>query len=226
MDPLTWGLLLALGVWAALDGVSVGQFMVSRPLVTASLTGLILGDPGTGLILGVFLEVVHLGGIPAGAARLPEPGPAAIPAAAGAIVLGGAGGLALGAAAGVLLAILGGWTVVRQRRWQGRLVAGATVEGTPIAGLNRALLIALLLDGVRGGLLVGLGILALVAVPVEWVVAWPFPLRDTYGVLFFLAALPAGSLLNALPVKGERRWSFLAAGLALGIGAALWGILG
>ncbi len=225
MDPLTWGLLLALGVWAALDGVSVGQVMVSRPLVTATLTGLILGDPGTGLLLGVFLEVVHLGGIPAGAARLPEPGPAAIPATTAAVLLGGAGGLALGAAAGMLLAVLGGWTVVWQRRWQGRLVASVTVEGTPAEAVSRALLMALTLDVLRGAILVGGGTLLVASVPLAWVHAWPIPLRDTYGVLFVLAALPAGSLLNGLPLKGERRWSLVAAGLAVGAGVALWGIL-
>lgn len=225
MDPLTWGLLVALGVWAALDGVSVGQVMVSRPLVTATLTGLLLGDPATGLLLGVFLEVVHLGGIPAGAARLPEPGPAAIPATAGAVLFGGAGGLALGAAAGMLLAVVGGWTVVGQRRWQGRLVASVTGEGTPAGAVSRALVMALTLDALRGGLLVGLGIFLVASVPAAWIQAWPIPLRDTYGVLFVLAALPAGSLLNGLPLKGERRWSLVAAGLALGAGLALWGIL-
>ena len=225
MEPLTWGLLLALGVWAALDGVSFGQFMVSRPLVTATVTGVVLGDPAAGLILGLFLEVVHLGGIPAGAARLPEPGPAAIPATAAAVLFGGAGGLAFGAASGMVLAIVGGWTVVRQRRWQGRLVASVTQEGSPPQAVGRALGMALFLDGLRGALLVGLGILGVAALPAGWIDLWPLPLRDTYAVLFVLAALPAGSLLNGLPLKGERRWSFLAGGLALGIGAAVWGLL-
>lgn len=225
MEPLSWSLLLALGVWAALDGVSVGQFMVSRPLVTATLTGIVLGDPATGLILGLFLEVVHLGGIPAGAVRLPEPGPAAIPATVGAVLFGGAGGLAFGAASGMVLAIVGGWTVVRQRRWQGRLVASVTQEGSPPKAVTRALGMALFLDGLRGALLVGLGILVVATLPAGWIDVWPLPLQDTYGVLFVLAALPAGSLLSGLPLKGERRWSFLAMGLALGVGAALWGLL-
>ncbi|TVR65134.1 MAG: hypothetical protein EA422_04920 [Gemmatimonadales bacterium] len=225
MEPLSFVLLLALGIWAALDGVSVGQFMVSRPLVTATLTGLLLGDPATGLILGIFLEVVYLGGIPAGAVRLPEPGPAAIPATVGAILIGGPGGLAFGAASGMVLAILGGWTVVRQRRWQGRLVASVTEAGNPPRAVSRALGMALFLDGLRGALLVGLGIVLMAAIPEGWIELWPLPFRDTYGVLFVLAALPAGSLLNGLPLKGERRWAFLGTGLALGVGVALWGLL-
>src|SRR5690606_39516372 len=70
--------LLLLGGWMAVDGTSVGQFMVSRPLVAASLAGWIVGDPAAGLTVGVILELFHLAVLPVGAARYPEGGPAAV----------------------------------------------------------------------------------------------------------------------------------------------------
>ena len=82
LDPgdLLW--LSLLGGWVALDGTSFGQFMISRPLVAASLAGWIAGDATAGAGIGVVLEAFHLGILPIGAARHPESGPAAIVAGA------------------------------------------------------------------------------------------------------------------------------------------------
>ena len=44
--------LALLGSWAALDGTSIGQIMVSRPIVSATLAGWLVGDPATGLLVG------------------------------------------------------------------------------------------------------------------------------------------------------------------------------
>ncbi|MED5200176.1 MAG: hypothetical protein VYB51_10255 [Gemmatimonadota bacterium] len=41
--------LAILGGLLALDATSVGQFMISRPLVAGTLAGWWLGDPGVGL---------------------------------------------------------------------------------------------------------------------------------------------------------------------------------
>ncbi len=54
-------LLSLLGGVLAVDGTSVGQFMVSRPLVAGVLAGWLLGDPMSGLWVGGILELLLQG---------------------------------------------------------------------------------------------------------------------------------------------------------------------
>jgi mannose PTS system EIIC component len=82
MEPLTFLLLAGLGAWVTLDTTAAGQFMVSRPLVAATLAGWIAGDPAQGALIGVLLESFHLTILPVGASRYPEGG-------SGAVVAGG-----------------------------------------------------------------------------------------------------------------------------------------
>ncbi len=49
-----------------LDRTAAGQFMVSQPIVAAPLTGLLLGDAVTGLVIGVILELIWLVDMPVG----------------------------------------------------------------------------------------------------------------------------------------------------------------
>lgn len=216
MDPLSWTLLGILGAWAAVDGVSAGQFMVSRPLVTATLTGWLLGDPTTGFTLGLFLEVVHLAGLPVGAAQLPEPGPAAIPATVAALTLGGGEGLALGAALGVALAVVGGRTVVLQRRWQGRLVHGRRGGEVVPETLGRRLAQAVALDGLRGAVLSLSGMVLAVGLAPLLRGMWPLGPRETVALLVILSAFSAGTLLSNLPT-GRRRAPLLLLGVGGGV---------
>ena len=60
-----------LGGLAALDAVPVGQTMLSQPLVTASLIGLLWGDWHTALEVGVVLQLIAASTLPVGA-RTPE----------------------------------------------------------------------------------------------------------------------------------------------------------
>jgi len=219
MEPGVWIFLAGLGAWSALDGVSAGQFMVSRPLVTGILTGAALGDPATGFMLGLFLEAVHLGAVPAGGARLPEPGPAAVPATAVAVLTGTPGGLALGAAVGVVFALFGGMSVVAQRRWQSRLVEGVSQARVSPGALTRRLLLALLLDGSRGVALVTGGLWVVLLVPTPWLASWPLNAPETVALLAVLAAMPVGNLLQNLSGGRRRAWLLLSgtmAGMVLG----------
>lgn len=59
------------GGLAALDAVAVGQTMLSQPLVTASLVGLLWGDWRTALEVGVVLQLIAASTLPVGA-RTPE----------------------------------------------------------------------------------------------------------------------------------------------------------
>jgi mannose/fructose/N-acetylgalactosamine-specific phosphotransferase system component IIC len=71
MMPTTLHIAL-LGLWGgflALERRAFLQAMLSRPLVAATVAGLALGDAETGVAIGVFFELWHLGGASLGAAH-------------------------------------------------------------------------------------------------------------------------------------------------------------
>ncbi len=59
-------------LWCGLDRTAAGQFMISRPIVAAPLTGWLLGDSLLGLQVGILLELLWLGRLPVGAAIPPD----------------------------------------------------------------------------------------------------------------------------------------------------------
>ncbi len=59
-------------IFCGLDRTAALQLMVSRPIVAAPLTGLLLGDPLAGLFIGALLELLWLGRLPMGAAIPPD----------------------------------------------------------------------------------------------------------------------------------------------------------
>jgi mannose/fructose/N-acetylgalactosamine-specific phosphotransferase system component IIC len=77
-DPGTWVLLLALGLWTALDQSACLQVLVSQPLVASWLAGWVAGDAASGLAIGVLLQGVWSRALPLGASPLPLLGPAAV----------------------------------------------------------------------------------------------------------------------------------------------------
>lgn len=68
-DYLLAGLVAML---TGLDRVALIQFMISRPLVAATLTGWVLGNPLVGMEIGMLLELLWLGRLPVGAAIPPD----------------------------------------------------------------------------------------------------------------------------------------------------------
>ncbi len=72
MELSTLGLALAVSVVCGLDRTAAGQFMLSRPIVAAPLTGWLLGSPEAGLQIGAMLELLWLGRLPVGAAIPPD----------------------------------------------------------------------------------------------------------------------------------------------------------
>ncbi len=55
-----------IGALLSLDRTAVFQAMLSRPLVSAPVIGLFLGEPATGLAAGVLLECLYMGDLPVG----------------------------------------------------------------------------------------------------------------------------------------------------------------
>ncbi len=82
--------LLAAGVavFVGLDRTAAFQFMLSRPIVAAPLTGCLLGEPATGVQIGLVIELLWLGRLPIGAAIPPDDTQVAVGATALAVGLG------------------------------------------------------------------------------------------------------------------------------------------
>ncbi len=213
-------LLVALAGGAlALDATSIGQFMVSRPLVAGALTGWILGDPATGLVVGMFLEVYLLVSIPSGGSRHPEAATATVVAVAAAAATDTAGAIPLGVAVGLVWGQVAGFTVSLQRKLNGRIVPEPDARDPSRIALGHAA--AMTMDFVRGAAVTLVG-----AWSARWALAalsggWPLDIRDTRGLLLVGGAVSAGILLRSL--GGFRRHRILfAAGIALGlVGARL-----
>ncbi len=211
-------LLLAWGTVVGLDLVSVPQIMIARPLVAATVGGVLLGDGGTGLLIGVLFELFQYDVLPVGAARYPEYGPASVAAVAAAQGVPGPAGLALGALVGLATAMVGGASLgfVRRRNTDAVRAAGARLEtGDPrvLWRLHRA---GLARDAARALAVTALGLGAAGAARA----VMGGVLATTAGVL--VAAMVAGAALAAaasgtlrLVGRGpDLRW--LAAGITLG----------
>jgi len=210
-EPGTLGLLALLGAWTALDGTAFGQIMVSRPMVSATIGGWLLGDPGTGFLIGAILEGIHLAGFPVGAARLPEPGPAVIPGVALALHLGGPAGIALGTGFAVGWSLVGGSSVVAQRRLNGRLVGGAEDGRWSAGALSARHWACVGADALRGALLTVAGLVLIYFVPATLGERWPFDGPTTVGFLLMPVALAAGMLLRGWARPRTRGIVFVAA---------------
>ncbi len=59
-------------VFCGLDRMAISQFMISRPIVAGPLTGLVLGQPFVGLMVGALMELLWLGRLPVGATIPPD----------------------------------------------------------------------------------------------------------------------------------------------------------
>ena len=210
VEPASVVLLSLVGIWAALDGTAVGQFLIARPLVAATLSGWVLGDAAAGLLVGMLLEGVYVGDVPAGGARFPEPGPAAVGATLTFVRLGGAGGLALALAVGVVVGVVAGRTVVALRHLNGRIVARPASDA---AGRRRSAVphwTCIGADAVRGLGVSLLGIGVALAIPESLSEAWTLSMPTTVGLLALPALVSGGALLRAWASSGRRKLLFLA----------------
>ena len=114
--------LLLWGTLVGLDLVSVPQMMIARPLVAATVAGLILGDVETGLRLGVLFELFQLDILPVGAVRYPEYGPASVAAVSAGHLLVGPISLGVGAVVGLFVGMVGGMAIHAMRRRTARAI--------------------------------------------------------------------------------------------------------
>jgi PTS system mannose-specific IIC component len=209
-------LLSLMGGFLALDGTSVGQFMVSRPLVAGIVAGWVVGDPALGLLIGGVLEAYFISMFPVGGAVFPEGGPATVVGVVAGAQLGGAPGLAVGVLIGLLWSRLSAWSIRLLRRINGRLVPDPTATVVTPRKVATAHLAGVGIDFARGAILTFAGL-----VGGAWVAStlgphWPLDGNTTLGLLAVGASVPAGAFVASL--GGWRRRRFL---LALGFLGAL-----
>lgn len=200
----------------ALDATSVGQFMISRPLVAGAVTGWVLGDPLQGLFLGAILELYLLVSFPVGGARFPEGSTATVVAVASAAGVAGVGSVPVAIAVGLVWGHLGGFTITVLRRVNGHLVPepeGGTVDPRSVASSHMK---ALLLDFLRGFLVTLAGVVAGRTFVLLGTRSWPLTARDSIGLLLVGAAVSCGILLRSFGGFRRRKIVFTA-GLALGL---------
>jgi len=211
-----------LGGLLAVDGVAAVQSMISRPLVAGWLAGWILGDPVTGIQIGVLLELQLLVAVPSGGGHVPEGGTATLVAVAAATELSGtsatAGALAWGVALGLIWGQLAGQTQLWLRRLnEAALPVGTATEGTA-RRLGQAQRRGLELDFLRGVVVTGVGVVLARGV-LPWLTGgWPLEVSATFALLLIGAWVSVGIVLRGV-AQGRRGSLLFGAGLLLG---ALW----
>jgi mannose/fructose/N-acetylgalactosamine-specific phosphotransferase system component IIC len=210
--------LSLLGGLLGLDGTSVGQFMVSRPIAAGVVAGLVVGDPALGLAVGAILELYLLVSFPTGGARFPEGATATVVAVGTAAMLQGPGAFPLGVALGLTWGQVGGASVTLCRTVNGRLVPEVGERVGP-RRMGRVLGLTLALDFVRALLVTATGLLLGFLLLGPLASAWPLDQSGTMALLVVGGAASAGILLNDLGgLRARGGW------FALGLAAALVGM--
>ncbi len=209
-------LIALLGGCLALDATSVGQFMLSRPLVAGALTGWMLGDPALGLLIGTVLELYLLVSFPSGGARFPEGTTATVVAVATASASSAPGALPVAIAIGLVWGQVGGFSITALRRANGFIVPEPADSRADARRVAAAHLGAVGLDFVRGALITGTGVAIGRLMILRLAEAWPIGERESFALMLAGGAVSVGILLHDLGGFRERRVLFVA-GLALGI---------
>ena len=213
--------LALLGGVLGLDVVSFPQAMISRPLVAATLAGVIVGQPASGLLIGAALELVALETLPFGASRYPEWGSAAV--VGGAIFSSHpshpAGAMTIAMLSALATTWVGGWTMVKLRqlnaRWAGANRAGleAGSRGTVIS----LQLTGLTADLVRGMLLTVLAYVLLSPIADATIGLWTTDARLSRSlVVATVASVAAGAAWKLFHSTSGARWFFVG-GLGIGL---------
>lgn len=215
---MNWATLGAFGGLVGLDATSFAQTMISRPLVAATITGVIAGRPAEALLLGTILELFALVILPVGAARYPESGTAAVAASAAylsATPLLSPTVLLLAVLFALLWEHVGGATVVLSRRFNEGFVHLGATGPAPDRELERRHWLAVFVDFVRAALvtLTGalLGSLALRGLTQ----LWSLPAMIAPAILSIGIACMVGA---SLPQFGGLRAQKVAFGVGLACG--------
>lgn len=226
LGPGTWILAVLAGGLVGMDAVSWPQIMISRPIVSATVGGWLLGSPAAGMLVGAILELYALRHPPFGAAKYPDTGPAGLVAGASFAASGGheVGALLIALGIGWSLGWVGAVTVHVRRRVNERLISPPSVLAADAAVLEYRHRVAIWLDGLRGAVLVA-AFLVPAALATTLAAGAGFSRTGSYAVasLVLGMAASAGAATRA-SAFGIRGWPLVLAGLALGAVLVLAGL--
>jgi PTS system mannose-specific IIC component len=233
--PLTLAILLC--VLVHLESWPVGQFQLGRPVLLLPLLGLLLGQPLTGLWLGLVLELLTLRSLPMGAALPPDPALAGCwslvalelgsPSLLDQVPAGAAPSLALVVA--LPLCWLAPWLTEAQRRingrwWRPRFEAAAEQgDARACDRLMGATLLQTALLGAAASLIVLAGLRALgwMLVPLGTRLAEAGPAGGP-GLPWLLLAVALGGLWRHAGGRRGTRSLWLGAGAGLALALLAW----
>lgn len=212
--------ILGLFVWSVvvtLDLATFPQGLLSRPIVAATVAGALLGEPMTGITVGLMLELYALDVMPVGASRYPDYGAASVAAvAAAALPSSGIEPLVAAGLLGLPLAALGGVTLHLHRRLNTAVVAAAADE---LVSGNSAALVRLHWSGigrdvVRGMLLGAVGLGAASAAARIDVSSWPQQWLGAAAISGGVVAVLSGLVRGA---RSPYRGGLVVVGLLVGV---------
>jgi PTS system mannose-specific IIC component len=221
VTPLDVLPIAVLGGLLGLDVVSFPQAMISRPLVAATLAGVLVGHPASGLLIGAVLELIALETLPFGASRYPEWGSASV--VGGAIFASHpshpAGAMTCGMLAALATTWVGGWTMVKLRQANASWARGRrdALEAGSRGAVTSLQLMGMTADLLRGAALTGVAF-ALLAPLADFSIAhWHVDARLSRSLAIAVAASVAGGAAWKLfhSTHGAR-WFFIG-GLVVGL---------
>lgn len=216
IENLGW--LLLWGTVVGLDLVSGPQVMIARPIVAGTVAGLIVGDPGSGAMVGAILELFALDVLPVGAVRYPDYGQGAVAAAAATAGAPGVLGIGVAVAVGLIVAYLGevGIQLVRRRNTADVRRHQAALDEGDAAVISMIQWRGVMRDGLRALTATAIGLLLAAAV-------YRWPSVTLRGAVFMsvvvlgtgLAAAASGVMRLGGRGIGQR---WFALGVAVGVG--------
>jgi mannose/fructose/N-acetylgalactosamine-specific phosphotransferase system component IIC len=188
-----------LGALLGLDVVTFPQAMIARPIVSSTLAGAFIGQPESGLLIGVVLELIALDTLPFGASRYPEWGSAGVVGGAlfAAQTKGMPGALPASILAALLTASISGSSMVVLRRIIARKLerSRAQIEEGSRDALLTLHLSGMSLDLLRGAIVTTLAMLVFSPLVRAIVATWGSESEYSRAVVVVVAAMVAGGAL-------------------------------
>lgn len=208
-----------------------GSTMHNRPIIVATLVGLVLGDLKTGIIVGSALELAFLGAVPIGASNPPDMTSGAVIATAFVILTGSDTGMAVTIAIPVatLVALFDNLQMMFLLTYAGHMCDAAAEKGD-YRKVERIVRIASIGNKVLLSLLVALGFYfgsSSIEAFVNWVPGW-----FSHGMDVVAGILPAlGIAMLSRMIINKGNWGYLIIGFLISaylgvstLGVALLGI--
>ena len=231
------GLVALLGALLALDDTALAQTWFSQPLPAALLTGLVLGDPVTGLAVGLPVQIVLAGNLPVGQSFTGDPATATVGVVGAAVLAeqaqlpalqhGSAGLPLLGwlLLAVALLSIAGQYAIQAERRgntaWM--LLGHRTLRDGDLGRISRLQQRCLLVTAVRGAVSAVAFLLLVLWIWIPQFALLPPRATVACGLLaLLLPGLGLGTLVEQYGLRRSAPWlaaGLVAAALAAAVGA-------